>query len=244
MSDAKKPDPPKPELAQSGTTTGRSSLENRIRKEILRARRRFEIAVLMSILALLLLPQSIGWKVRLIISWDVGALVMLVLTWWIIIRSTTRQTRRRAAALDPGRTAIWVIVLGSCFLSLFAAAVIIGQAKHLAQGQKFLLVGFSLGAVATSWLLTHTAYALRYAHLYYRDDADGEGGMTFPGDTPPDDWDFAYFAFTLGMCFQVSDVVVTSHLIRRQVLIHATLSFVYNTAILALALNLAFSLFD
>ena len=40
------------------------------------------------------------------------------------------------------------------------------------------------------------------------------------------------------MCFQVSDVTITSPQIRRAVLGHALLSFAYNTVILALALNL------
>lgn len=83
-------------------------------------------------------------------------------------------------------------------------------------------------------------HALRYARLYYRDDGAGEGGLEFPGKEPPDDFDFAYFSFTIGMCFQVSDVSVSSRLIRRTVLVHSLVSFLYNTAILALALNLVF----
>jgi len=95
-----------------------------------------------------------------------------------------------------------------------------------------------LTAVVTAWAMTHTAYTLRYAHLYYRDDGDGEGGLVFPGDTKPTYLDFAYFAFTLGMCFQTSDVAITSRPIRRTVLAHAALSFAYNTAILATAVSL------
>jgi uncharacterized membrane protein len=211
---------------------------------LLRAQRRFAFSVLVSVVTVLFVPTSLGWTARLVAGWDTGSLAMLALTWWVIIRSNPRQTRRRAASQDPGRTLIWLIVLASCACSLFAAVALVNQARLLAPAHKLLFVGFCLGAVASSWLLTHSAYALRYAHLYYRPDDEGEGGLTFPGDLPPDDWDFAYFAFTLGMCFQTSDVCVTSPTIRRYVLIHAILSFGYNTAILALALNLAFSLFD
>lgn len=102
-----------------------------------------------------------------------------------------------------------------------------------ARGRTFL-------AVVLSWVVTHTMFTLRYAHLYY---GDGEvGGLDFPGVEPPVDDDFAYFAFTIGMCFQVSDVVISSSRIRREALLHALLSFVYNTVILALSLNLVFSL--
>jgi len=83
---------------------------------------------------------------------------------------------------------------------------------------------------------------LRYAHLYYRGDREGTGGLEFPGKREPDDLDFAYFAFTIGMCYQTSDVTISSYAIRRTVLVHAIISFAYNTAILALALNLIFGL--
>jgi uncharacterized membrane protein len=81
-------------------------------------------------------------------------------------------------------------------------------------------------------------FALRYAHLFYRDDDEGVGGLGFPGKSPPDLFDFAYFSFTLGMTFQVSDVVIESQQIRRTALLHAVLSFAYNSAILALVINL------
>jgi uncharacterized membrane protein len=101
-----------------------------------------------------------------------------------------------------------------------------------------LFVVLCVVAVASAWALTHTAYTLRYAHLYYREDADGVGGLSFPGNTPPAYLDFAYFAFTIGMCFQTSDVTITSRPIRRAVLGHSVLSFVYNTTILATAVSL------
>jgi uncharacterized membrane protein len=133
-------------------------------------------------------------------------------------------------------------VLLSSVFSLFAGTVVLRHARSLAPGAEPVLVAFSLLAVSSAWLLTHTAYTLRYARLYYRDDHEGVGGLDFPGKHPPADIDFAYFAFTIGMCFQVSDVTISSPAIRRDVLVHAVISFAYNTAILALALNLAFGL--
>jgi uncharacterized membrane protein len=101
-------------------------------------------------------------------------------------------------------------------------------------------VVIALVSVALSWLLTHTAYTFHYAHLYYNPNRDG--GLIFPGTTAPCDMDFAYFAFTLGMAFQVSDVQVEAPDIRRTTLGHALISFVFNTTILALALNVMFAL--
>jgi len=88
---------------------------------------------------------------------------------------------------------------------------VLRRAKDLAPTSEALLVVLCQAAVVSAWCVTHTAYTLRYAHLYYRDDdGGGEGGLTFPGDRAPDYFDFAYFAFTVGMCFQVSDVVITA----------------------------------
>lgn len=214
--------------------------------DLRQARARLLLSVVTGIAASLVLgamPGGPGWTARVVAGWDAGALVVIVLSWLIIARSNPKGTRRRAAAQDPGRTAVWAVVLVASTFSLFAAVALLRRAKALAPTETALLVGLCLGAVIAAWTLTHTAYTLRYAHLYYREaDGEGEGGLTFPGDRPPDYFDFAYFAFTVGMCFQVSDVVVASPAFRRAVLGHAILSFAYNTAILALALNLTFGL--
>jgi uncharacterized membrane protein len=100
----------------------------------------------------------------------------------------------------------------------------------------------SIVSVGIAWLVTHTAFTLRYAHLYYREDREGIGGLEFPGGARPNYFDFAYFAFTIGMCFQTSDVCISSSQLRRAALLHALVSFAYNTLILALVLNLVFAL--
>lgn len=189
-----------------------------------------------------MMSGGLPWAMRLVASWDVLAVTLIGLAWWRIARSDAATTRRHAGSEDPGRTLVWIAVLLSSAFSLFAGSVVLRRARVLSPGQEPALVALSLVAVASAWVLTHTAYTLRYAHLYYRDDGDGVGGLEYPGKQPPTDVDFAYFAFTVGMCFQVSDVTITSRLIRRDVLMHAVISFAYNTAILALALNLAFGL--
>ena len=182
----------------------------------------------------------LGWAIHLIAGWDAAGLCLLFLAWWRIWHESSADTRRHAAAEDPGRRTVWLIVLATSTVSLFAAGFVMREAHHIARTDAAfgLLLALCLTAVLSAWGLTHTAYALRYAHLYYRDDDDGEGGLEFPGKLDPDGFDFAYFAFTLGMCFQVSDVTITTRSLRRAVLSHALLSFLYNTVVLALALNL------
>jgi uncharacterized membrane protein len=212
--------------------------------DLRQARARLLISVLLGLAtsgALAIFPTGVALAVRIVAGWDAAATVLLCLAWSIIWRSDAPTTRLRAAAEDPGRNTVSLVVLAASALSLFAAAAVLRSARALAPREEALLVGLCVGAVVTAWLLTHTVYTLRYAHLYYRDD-DGEGGLTFPGDRPPDYFDFAYFSFTVGMCFQVSDVTITSPAIRRGVLGHALLSFAYNTVTVALALNLVFGL--
>jgi uncharacterized membrane protein len=100
-------------------------------------------------------------------------------------------------------------------------------------------------AVLCSWTLIHTLFTLRYAHLFYTyPERPGESheknilALEFPGTTMPDYLDFAFFSFVLGMTFQVSDVQITSPKLRRLALLHGFLSFVYNTIIIALSINI------
>ena len=179
--------------------------------------------------------------VALLAGWDLAGLFLFSLAWVSITGCDAEATSQRAAAEDPGRTVVYAIVTLTSVVSLFAATVMSRQAKDLAPTQSRELVILCLATVALSWALTHASFTLRYAHLFYREDNEGVGGVEFPGGKPPTYSDFAYFAFTIGMCFQVSDVVVSSRQIRSAVLLHALLSFLYNTAILAFALNLAFN---
>ncbi len=190
--------------------------------------------------SILITPSHIPWSVRAIVGWDAGALTMIAFAWAIIFRQDAKRTARRAGAEDPGRNFVWAIALASSGWSLFAGAVVLREIRTFPPDEAHLWTVVAVAAVVLSWVLTHTAYTLRYAHLYYRHGK--VGGLEFPGGQPPSDMDFAYFSFTLGMCFQVSDVVVSSSRIRRAVLGHALMAFAYNTMILALALNLVFGL--
>ena len=200
-------------------------------------RMRLILAIAVGLAAWFVAPWRIAETTRALLAWDVAGLVLIGLAFLIITRSDVRETRRRAAAHDPGRRVVWILVLAASTFSLIAAAAVL---RHGHEGTPFLRGVHAVLCVATvviSWLVTHSAFTLRYAHLYYR-DAERAGGIELPGGEPPDDLDFAYFAFTIAMCFQVSDATISSRQIRRTALGHALLSFLYNTVILALALNL------
>ncbi|HUM13380.1 MAG TPA: DUF1345 domain-containing protein [Myxococcaceae bacterium] len=204
-----------------------------------RATGRLLLAVAAGGITALVLPGAVGGPLRTVAAWDVAALLLLVQVWRIILSSGPEDTAQHAAAEDVGRSFVWAAAVVGSTVSIFAANVALRNARVMAPGAERALVLLCLLAVATAWCLCHTTYAMRYAHLYYRDDGD-LGGLGFPGTEMPCLLDFAYYAFTIGMCFQVSDVTVTQHRMRQATLGHAVLSFVFNTAVLALALNLLF----
>jgi len=221
-----------------------------------RAAGRLTVGVTVGVLTGTFWPAEHSLAARVLAGWDAGSVVVLLVVWSIVLTADARDTKRRAAAADPGRTAVWVLVVIASAVSLFAGAVVMRHASAIDPARRGLLIGLCLIAVTTAWTLTHSVFTLRYAHLFYRDgeggddtgggehgggkhaSKPGEGGLEFLGKKPPSDFDFAYFAFTIGMCFQVSDVGVSTPQMRRAVLAHSLLSFVYNTVILALSLNL------
>jgi len=186
------------------------------------------------------LSRVVSARLALLSGWDAGALVLLFLAWVRIARSGAAETQALAASEDPGRAAVFGLVVVAAASSLLSTVAIVRQARSLSGAEGDALIALSLVNVTLSWAVTQTAFALRYAHLYYRDDREGVGGVEFPGCSPPSYFDFAYLAFTVGMCFQVSDTSVSSPQIRRAVLLHALIAFVFNTAVLAFVLNLVF----
>jgi uncharacterized membrane protein len=182
--------------------------------------------------------EASAWQLRAMVGWDATALTLLGLCWRILLHSDAGTTELRAGDQDPGGRAVFVIAVLSSLFSLFAATLVLRMMRGQSCGNFWVVL--ALVSVALSWILTHTAYAFRYAHLFYA--GENNGGLVFPGTETPCDMDFAYYAFTLGMCFQVSDVQITAAHIRRATLGHALISFIFNTTILALSLNVMFQL--
>lgn len=209
-----------------------------------RALGRTGAAILVMSVVGFLLSLRLSPVVAILGGWDAGGITLLSLAWLLITSCDCDKTRSLAGPEDPGRRAIYAVVTFTNLISILAAIYLQRKAHLLAnEFERTLLVVLCLTTVVLSWLITHTIYTLRYAHLYYREDDEGVGGVEMPGGEKPSYWDFAYFAFTLGICFQVSDMTITSSQIRRAALGHAMLSFAYNTFILAFTLNLVFSSF-
>jgi uncharacterized membrane protein len=180
---------------------------------------------------------------RLLLGWDIGVALYLLLIYATMSRCDIAHIRRRAAEQDEGAFAILLMTMAATFASLIAIVFALGGSKSAPHEQAAVLVGLTIGTILLSWFFVHTIFALHYAHEYYGERRDGIiGGLNFPGDDDPDYWDFFYFSLVIGMTSQVSDVAITSKGIRRLATMHGALSFFFNVTVLALTINMVSSL--
>jgi len=195
------------------------------------------VAVVLGALTAVPLGATLTPAMGVLIGWDTAAVLY---TGWlavVLLRRDARLTAARATTTDPDRVVTDVLLLVAAVASLVAVGyVLTSDPGDVSQP---LAVGVGVGSVVVSWTLVHTVYTLRYAALYY---GEPEGGIDFDATGPPSYADFAYLAFTIGMTFQVSDTAVRSPALRRTVLRHALLSYLFGTGILASTINLVASL--
>ena len=189
-------------------------------------------------------PVAMQPQTRGLIGWCAGAFTYLALAWWLAETFDAERTRERAQSQDPPSVVVFLLMLVAVVVSVGAIAVILQQVKSLQPHERPAHIALSMLALAASWLTIHMVFAFRYAHRYYQAalqvgemaDADGPG-LKFPCADAPDYFDFMYYAYVVGMTSQVSDVQVTSRVMRRLTLVHGVLSFAFNMLVLALSIN-------
>lgn len=193
--------------------------------------------------AALVAPTNWAMSLRAAAGWDAGVLVFLVLTLARVRGRSITDIRDRAAELDQAGQGVLPLSLMAAAASI-VVVVALAAADHGAGGRSLWSAGAALGTIALSWLFTHVIFALHYAHGYYAPDEDGtdRGGLIFPGEPAPDDWDFLHFALVIGVAAQTADVQIASKALRRLSTLHSLMAFLFNTVILALAVNLAVGL--
>lgn len=193
-----------------------------------------------------LLSTRAPWQLTVLAGWDVAAFVLVASAWFTLAKLDPESTANIATVEDPGRNTRRFVILGASVASLIGVASAFVKARSVNDTMSTILTIAGVATVAISWVVVHFTYMLRYAHLYYR---ERQGGIDFgrSDDDPsvpllPAYQDFAYLAFTVGMTYQVADTDVSDSLIRRTVLRHALLSFLFGTVIVALTINLTASL--
>lgn len=177
------------------------------------------------------LPHALSFM----LGFDLGALLYLVLIVRTFHDCTPAAMRDEARKQDVGR---WGTLLAGVVLS---AAVLVAVSTELESAEKGGAMAIAIAATTLilSWAFMNTLFALHYAHGFYGNFGDKHKGLEFPGDEKPDYWDFAYFSFTIGMTFQVSDVQISTRYLRRIALMHSAIAFFFNVFIIAISVNIA-----
>jgi uncharacterized membrane protein len=202
------------------------------------AMRRAVLVSSIGLLVVVVLGWFLPWGMALVAGWDAAALSFLVSIWPIILRADGPHAAQLATREDETRGTAAVLLVAASVASLLGVIFALDLAGREAGPLRVLLIGDAVLTVVLSWTVVNTVYTLRYADLHYR---SREAGIAFgdpDGQEQPTYRDFIYVAFTIGMCYQVSDTTIRDPRIRGTVLSHAFLSYLFGVVIVAGSVNL------
>lgn len=214
-----------------------STLANRFRQVGLH-RPRLVAATLAGIVAFLLLPDHWTFTARVLVAWNLGVWPYLAAFAWLMFRTSAEGVRGIARQEDASSVGLMVLMCGAAVLSL--AAIVVELARGSDSGEKALFVyGVTVLTVVGSWFLVAALYTFHYAHIFYSGPPH-RPALEFPeGLKSPSYVDFMYFAITISVAVQTSDVSVRTTAMRATVMVQSVLCFFFNLAILGLSINIA-----
>ena len=217
-----------------------SSFASRFRQAGLH-RPRLLAAALAATAAFFFLPQEWTFTARMLVAWNLGVWPYLAALVWLMLRTTSEGVRGIARQEDASSAGLMVLMCGAAVLSLVAIMVELAHGRDGGETPVFVY-GVTVLTVVGSWVLLAALYTFHYAHLYYSSPAH-RLPLEFPDALKsPSYLDFMYFAFTIAVAVQTSDVAVRTTAMRATVLAQSVLSFFFNLAILGLSINMAASL--
>lgn len=213
---------------------------------IVQSRPQLSISCACGILVGLLLSRNIRLVTRELIGWNAALWLYFVLVGVMIATATKKSMIRKAAQQDDGRFAILILAtLAACaaFGGIFAELTIVKDSSGLL---KALHISLAAATIVSAWTFIHVMFALHYAHEYFTERTatsvgteKSHGGLKFPGPAEPDYLDFFYFSFVIGVACATADVEIWAPAMRRTALVHCVLAFFFNSAVLALTINIA-----
>lgn len=208
-----------------------------------RSHPRLSAAALVGVLGGWLIPAN-DWIEHLLIGWNLGVWLYLLVILWLTLGASTDKVRKVASIEDENAGLVLFTVSIAAIASLAAVTLQLVAGSKLADGPTPMHYAFTGFTVAGSWLLIGTIFSLHYAHLFYTAQENTPLLRFTDGERHPDYWDFHYFSFTLSVAVQTSDVGVAGREMRRVVLAHSLVGFVFNTAILGFTINMAAALIN
>ncbi|KRB51920.1 hypothetical protein ASE04_10390 [Rhizobium sp. Root708] len=204
------------------------------------------VVVLVSLLAgllvfLLLTTREVNAR-NLLAGWNVSAVVFIAATWRRMLRASVETIRKKAEDLDFSDSLLLFLSISAALASIAGIGLELHSVKDAAPSVALTRALAAIVTILISWVFLHTLFTVHYAHRFYGGEDKGEG-LKFPdGVEEPIYWDFLYYSFTIGVASQTADVATTSVEMRKLTLLHSILSFLFNTTILALAINVGASL--
>ena len=195
-------------------------------------------SIVAGVVLFFVLPVHLSVMARVLVSWNGGAI--LFLTWVFVWMSncTAEQLYIRYKEEDETAALILIVVTCAALLSLVAIILLLSTVKQVAGTERVLHIGLAALTVVSSWLLVPTMFTLHYADAFYS-ASDDDRPLLFPQTARPVFWDFAYFSFTIAAACQTADVSTANSSIRRTVLVHSVIAFVFNASILGFAVNIS-----
>jgi uncharacterized membrane protein len=194
-------------------------------------------AVILVVLVVAFVLIGMHPALSILLAFDIAAVLFLGATLHMIIHSNSSSMRQRARREDEG---YWGFLLSSAAVAV-VALIALAIELHGSKSGGMLEIVLATSSLLLAWMFFNTIFALHYAHEFYGDSGGKNSGLDFPGTTEPDYWDFIYFAYVIGMTFQVSDVEISERRIRRVALAHAVIAFFFNVIIIALSVNVVAS---
>lgn len=188
------------------------------------------------------IPIKLDPENSFILSWNLALFVYLGMIFYMMLRTDHEKMLQRSKSEYEKKPVMLALVTMASITSMVTIINELGLAAKSEGTQATFHVCLTLSTIVASWLCIHTIFALYYAHFYYHDDHDSEYPLDFPHDSKPDYFDFIYFSFGIGTSAQSSDVAFVSKILRRVGTLHSLLSYFFNTAILALLMDMVGSL--
>jgi uncharacterized membrane protein len=207
------------------------------------AMRRALTAFIAGLIVTVAVLPFVTWGLALTGGWDTATLAFLLPAWAVIIQANSSRAPQLAAREDETEGSARGLLVGASVASLLGAGYTLHLAGRDNGALRVLLICLAVLTVMLSWTVINTVYTLRYADQHFRSRQGGIEFGTEPDQQHPGYRDFAYVAFTIGMTYQVSDTTLRDPQIRRTVLAHAILSYVFGVVIVAGSVNLISGLF-
>ncbi|MBW1867821.1 MAG: DUF1345 domain-containing protein [Deltaproteobacteria bacterium] len=224
-----------------------STMLSRCHAGLMHPRGRLILAVVIGILVYFFLPHKIRFEIRLLLAWDAGVLLLLLIILMMMKNADAERTLQRAQSQEPSNITTLSFTVFICGASMVAVAFMINDGQDWKAIPANVHLGLCALAIFCAWFLLHTFFALHYARMYYdeideKSGGDYKKGLVFPGAEIVDYWDFMYYSFTIAMCFQTSDVNLSTGPMRRLTLIHSIISFIFVVLVIGLVVNVVSNL--